>query len=303
MSFFRELLRQSWRIRLTASGAGFLLLCGLIFLLGINYSNNLIFTFSFLLLGCFGVSIWLGLRNLSDFEARCLPVESVHAGQPVQYQLQVREQGGRAHYALSTLNQEVLNDLSDSPDETQTWHLRIDSETRGVLPESAMRVQSEWPLGLLRISRELCQLPEVVIFPSAKDLRAMQQHYKGSNAHLHEEAEALAGLRDYQPGDNLRRIDWRAMARRDQLQVKQFDGAAGDPSVWLRWEDTEGLGYEERIHCLCHWILDCYQRGQEFGIALPEQEYQPACDFPHLQRSLTALALMPGDLITQEVAQ
>lgn len=300
MNVFRMLSRQHWRMKPTGSGISFLLLCGLIFLLGINYSNNLIFTFSFLLLGCFGVSLWFGVRNLSDFEARCLPVESVHAGQPVLYQLQVREQGGRGHYGLQAMNQLPLSDLADEPDEVQSWHLRIDSRTRGVLIATSMRVHSEWPLGLMQISRHLCPLPDVVIFPAAKDLKALQKHSQGSNAHLHEEAEALAGLRDYQAGDNPRRIDWRAMARRDQLQVKQFDGAAGDPSIWLRWEDTRGLDYEDRIHCLCHWILDCYQRGQEFGVTLPQQEYQPACDYPHLQRSLSALALMPAEAGSQE---
>lgn len=38
----------------------------------------------------------------------------------------------------------------------------------------------------------------------------------------HEDPTRLAGVRDYQPGDGLRRIHWRASARQGTLQVKEF---------------------------------------------------------------------------------
>src|ERR1017187_10237603 len=36
----------------------------------------------------------------------------------------------------------------------------------------------------------------------------------------------FAEYRDYQPGDDLRRVDWRLFGRRDRLHVKQFEDEA-----------------------------------------------------------------------------
>ncbi len=281
-----------WRLSVTGSGAGYLVICALVFLLGVNYSNNLIFTLCFMLSGFLAVSLWFGVRNLTAFTGEAQVLRPVHAGQWLTYVVNLQELGGRGHFALRGLNKQQLADIQPEVS-GQRWRVKLLTEQRGTLPEQGLRVESSWPLGLLKISRPLCLLPEAVVYPAADDLRSLKERKKGSNAHLHEEAESLSGLREYQAGDNLKRVDWRAMARRDQLYVKQFDGAAGDPLVWLDWDDTTGLGYEERISCLCHWILDCHQRGQEYGLKLPGQEIAPSRDQSHLENCLTRLALLP----------
>jgi uncharacterized protein (DUF58 family) len=52
-----------------------------------------------------------------------------------------------------------------------------------------------------------------------------------------------AGVRDYQPGDPLRRIHWPSTARRERLLVKQFDlEVSGDLCgcclTWEHWPDA-----------------------------------------------------------------
>lgn len=283
-----------WRLGLSASGVVFLLTCGFIFLIGVNYSNNLIFTICFLLLGVFFVSLWLGLRNMSAFGAVCLPVNSVHAGQQLVYKINLIERGGREHWAIDTVAGDRLPSIIKGNDHNrQQWTLLVSAPRRGVQSAKPLRIESRWPLGLMTISRQVCYLPEVVIYPASEDLKALTSRPVDMAAHLHEEAESLAGLRAYQLGDSVRRIDWRAMARRDELQVKSFDGASGDPSTWLHWDDTDGLEYEARIRCLCHWVLSCHQRCQEYGLVLPEQTFELGCDQVQLHQCLTALALLP----------
>jgi uncharacterized protein (DUF58 family) len=101
--------------------------------------------------------------------------------------------------------------------------------------------------------------------------------------------EDFRGLRGYQPGDPLRHLSWRALARGQELQTKEF-GGSGLSEVWLDWDDTCGLHVETRLSRLCRWVLDADAAGQVFGLRLPGMVIEPAAGASHRRRCLEALA-------------
>jgi uncharacterized protein (DUF58 family) len=96
----------------------------------------------------------------------------------------------------------------------------------------------------------------------------------------------------YQPGDSLRQVAWKAVARGQPLMTKQFCGpASGD--LWLSWNDMPAsMHAEARIARLTRWVVDAGRAGVPFGMELPGARFEPASGPAHEARCLTALALL-----------
>lgn len=293
---------MQWRIVPTAAGIGYLLMLLILMLVAVNYSNNLIFTLCFLMTATMLLSVWLSIRNLWGFRATHVRVRPVHAGQDLAFEIALNEHSGQHHLYLTlssqhkqrskTTLQPFYHLRSGQPFE---WVYQQPTQQRGLHNPQRLNVDTVWPLGLFKLSRPLIELPETLVYPQAKSAQSIPETTCGQAAHAHTEAEELAGLRAYQPGDNPRRINWRSLSKGQNLQVKEFDGAAGDPAIWLRWQDLHAIGYEARIRTLCHHILECQKRGQEFGLLLPGIELPPKRGGQHISTCLKQLALLPGE--------
>lgn len=296
---------MQWRISPTAAGFGYLIMLIVLMLVAVNYSNNLIFTLCFLLSAVMLLSVWMSIRNLHGFSASQVRVKPVHAGQPLEYQIALGEHSGQHHLYLTLRPSDKSKTQKAKAGSEPFYHLRSGppyewtyqqpTEQRGSYRSQALKVDTVWPLGIFRVSRPLIDLPDTLVYPHAQNCAPVPENISGQAAHAQQESEELSGLREYQPGDNLRRIHWRAASKGQPLQVKEFDGAEGDPSIWLNWQDLSTLEYEARIRTLCHRILECQQHGQEFGLKLPGIEIAPERGSHHIHRCLKALALMPEE--------
>jgi uncharacterized protein (DUF58 family) len=104
-------------------------------------------------------------------------------------------------------------------------------------------------------------------------------------------AEDFSGFRDYVPGDPLRHVAWKTLAKGQPLQTREYVAYA-DRVVWLDWEQTQGRGNdEERLSLLCRWVLELHAQQAEFGLLVPGVRLEPASGDAHRDRALTALAL------------
>jgi uncharacterized protein (DUF58 family) len=100
----------------------------------------------------------------------------------------------------------------------------------------------------------------------------------------------FASLRPYHPGDSLRHIHWKALAREQGLMTKQFGGGVSE-ELWLKWEMLGNLPTEEKLSRLTRWVLETDSRGMAYGLTLPNTEITPQRGDAHRHRCLQALAL------------
>ena len=294
----QTLVKNKCCIRLSVSGACYIVVAFVLYLFSVNYSSNLLLTLVFFLVGILMTCFWLSISNIRSIEVLSVNVDPVYQGQTLQYQLTALNKRKRNNVNLWA-NGHLVDDIENGVE--QRWLMNESANQRGMYPVQPLCVSSRWPLGLFKLSTEVIGLPSVVIYPKAAEALHSKQRIEDDRAHYYNDADSLVGLRDYQPGDNARRIDWRAMARRDQLQVKLFDGGSGDASVWLDWDDTEGMPYENRISALCRWILDYQKLGVEFGLRLPGFGLAPANTIAHTHQCLTQLALLPSQFSNSEI--
>ncbi|MCB0003485.1 MAG: DUF58 domain-containing protein [Anaerolineae bacterium] len=71
---------------------------------------------------------------------------------------------------------------------------------------------------------------------------------------IFEDPARLRGVREYQPGDNLRRIHWKASAHSDALLVKQFSPAISLESMVLLNLNTQDY-HRQRIYSASEWAI------------------------------------------------
>lgn len=101
-------------------------------------------------------------------------------------------------------------------------------------------------------ARTLTHGEELVVFPTPRPMpafhipaRAPDGESRGP-AQLHEDFSRLRGAREYQPGDAINRIDWKASARHRQPMVRTYDPSNGHQVVVLLECETGEAPWRER---------------------------------------------------------
>ncbi|MBP1707677.1 MAG: hypothetical protein H6Q39_1401, partial [Chloroflexi bacterium] len=167
------------------------------------------------------------------------------------------------------------------------------------------------PFGLFRLHRTLDRGKEILIYPATVELPLFRAGSEAEsrlarNSFLTSEASgAIAGIREYVPGDSLNRIHWRSTAHRGKLTVKEFDIDFNE-KVWvipdLHKDYNFGSGNEtteEYIITLAASILKKYtDLGREVGLIAQSQKYHfydARAGYLNLWRIMEALAVLKAD--------
>ena len=116
--------------------------------------------------------------------------------------------------------------------ERRRWRMRVTAKERGQFQIGPTQLDSADLLGLFPRHWDDAQTSAFIAYPrvfALDDLgfpadRPLGES-KGRNR-IFEDPLRIAGLRDYEPGDPLRRIDWKATARRGELQSRVYEPSA-----------------------------------------------------------------------------
>ena len=113
--------------------------------------------------------------------------------------------------------------------ERTSWSLELPCPARGYYRLGPARLRSGDGFGLFGNTREETHTDGVVVYPrtvSLPDLglpAARPLGERRGRERLLENPLRTAGLREYQPGDPIRRIDWKATARSGELQSRVYE--------------------------------------------------------------------------------
>ncbi len=186
------------------------------------------------------VLAWLWVRSLPhlDVTRRVRPSEAT-VGTPVEVELAIRNPGGRRTPArwtedrLGAQRTEVLIPRLAPGAEHRTRY-QIEPEQRGAYPVGPLVLDRRDPFGLARSRRPLGDAGELVVLPrtyAVTPLPAGQMRdLDGPTVDRAEGSITFQSLREYVPGDDLRRIHWRSSARLGSLMVRQHVDSS-QPSV------------------------------------------------------------------------
>jgi len=284
------------RMRLTPAGWGLLALIVVEFLLSVNFSNNLIFAMTFLLVSIALIGWYYSRMNLTKIKLSDWKCSPVFAGQEALYTLGIENRSSTVRHSLRPVatGSTQSKEFHLSGKQVAETSLRRPTLVRGLLDSLDTDISSHFPLGIFGTRLHAGPLPELLVYPAPTGNQVLPDNTAGSNAHLRVESGSYTDMRRYAPGDPLSRISWKAFARFDELYTKEFDGAAGQPALWIRWQDVHAPGVEEKLSQLCRWVLDAHKKHCDYGLELPGKTFGPACEESHLRECLSALALYGG---------
>ncbi|MDB6138691.1 MAG: transglutaminase [Verrucomicrobiaceae bacterium] len=103
-------------------------------------------------------------------------------------------------------------------------------------------------------------------------------------------ADDFAGVREWQPGDSLRQVDWKAVARGRPMMVKLWTGES-EGVIWLDWAACDAPA-EARPSQFAAWMDQAETLGLAYGLRLPAVVIQPAKGIAHRRHCLDELALL-----------
>ena len=141
------------------------------------------------------------------------------------------------------------------PGEMRETACLLDVRMRGVFRLGPASVFSTDPLGLQTFARKLPEVSELVVYPAVLPLRdswlrgaAAAGWRGGASALVRGDGDDFYGVREYAPGDELRRVHWRTSARTGTLAVAEYaQGVTLDVTVALdlSLDAYKGTGSDE----------------------------------------------------------
>ena len=295
----RSVVLDQRRIFIFPSRTGLLFLLALaaMLLAAINYQNNMAFALVFFLFSLFIVAILHTYRNLSGLRIEALRGHATFVGETAEFDVQLQRTGRRGYYAIELgWPGQPFATASLAAQHSHTAKLFHAATQRGWLQPARLSVSTVYPLGLLRAWTWIDLDIRALVYPrplaGARPLSDSSGNRDGTRQ-IKRGSEDFHDFRAYRSGDSLRHVLWRAYAKGQPLQSKQFEEVLTQ-SHWLDYDAIEG-GSERRLGVLCFWVLELQRRNQPFGQQLPGQLLECASGEEHCQHALRMLALFPGE--------
>jgi len=274
-----------------------------LFIVATNYNLSLGFAFTFLLAGCGLVDMHLTFRNLAHLQLAAGRTVPVFAGEDAQFELILINRRNYDRYAIwldfAHDNQpEVALPVDVPANSKRNVTLATRATERGWLPAPRVRLQTRFPLGLLRAWAYWQPAVEALIYPRPEDDApplpfAATDKNDGSGNHGHED---FAGIRAYQAGDSPKRLAWRQIAKVDidlggNLVTKYFEGSAATEIVIDFAALPATMDLENRLSRMTRWVIEAEARGLPYAFHLGDTVLPAALGPAHQEACLRALAL------------
>jgi uncharacterized protein (DUF58 family) len=231
-----------------------------------NTGNNLMYLVLSLMLGFLVLSGVLSESSLRGIRVRRRLPRELYAGTENTIILEISNQQLRVSAFAVVVVDRCAADHSGGRRESRSFALRVAAgdtvrrpyrirpERRGILQFNEFQVFTRFPFGLFSKSLTIPARETALVYPELEAIRTPPNF--GSPRDAGERVSApsgsgadAVGLRDYAPGDSLRRIHWRTTMRRRTLLVREVESEhAAEVEVKLRTRGrTPGESFERAV--------------------------------------------------------
>ncbi len=266
----------------------------LLLVAGINYQNNLAYALAFFIASIFNTSIIITYLNVSKLRIKAGKSSSVYAGESAEFEVEISRLPLKTHHRIHIYwpdNPRQVHDLVRL--DRKKIRLHCLTKKRGVFKPGRFIIESFYPLGLIRCWSWVDLDMSVVIYPKPVTLVTVPSAIVQGNAGKESPVigkEDFYGFKTYISGDPLRHVDWRSVAKGQELQSKVY-AAQQDENNWVDWYELHLNSTEEKLSRMCDWVLQLERQSRAYGLRLPNIEIKPDFGELHKKRVLTELAL------------
>ena len=277
----------------TQRGLGFVLLIAVLLLIAFVYNNNLAYMLAFLLGSIFFITILHSYKALAGLVVQKGRSKAVFAGEAAGFDIHINNPTGieRHHLQITLQGSQSLSMQAHS-----TAHITLYSLTqkRGRHQAGTVTLFNTFPLGLFRAWSPIRFNLTALVYPKPAHLEMpfpLMPSTQARQGFSRKRGDDFYGLREYQFGDSIKHIHWKAFAKGLGIFSKQYGGDDSAEEIRLDYELAPGHDIEERLSRLCRWVVDAERAGIRYGLALPGLTLAPDNGSEHYRKCLEALAL------------
>ena len=290
-----ELNRRNILILPTAHGILFILATLVVFIAAINYGNSLAFGLAFFMVSLFIICMFHGFNNLHGLRLKALPTRPVFRGEDAAFQVLLSRHARRSHEGIELFFRGFTVSKASLVDhEEEQVSVFIRSTKRGEFKAPSLTVRGQFPSGLFTAWSIVRLEMRCLVYP--EPVPVALHHVLNSGGGITEESplvregsEDFHGFRSFNPGDSLKQVAWKNVARGQGMLVKQFVDYL-DQRLWLDWDMFYGFPDEDRLSRLCYCVLKLSSANTTYGLKLPGLEIAPETGKGHRLQVLQALA-------------
>lgn len=278
----------------TRRGFGLLLLIFILLLIAFIYNNNLAYLLTFLLASVFFITILHTFKSLAGLVVQAGQTKDVFAGEAAGFDIHIHNPSNneRPHCQIKLITPQSFT-LKAYHKITTT--LYSPTQKRGWYSAGTVTVFSTYPLGIFYAWSPMRFNAKALVYPKPSPVELPFPETPSADANQgvsQKGADDFYGLHEYQAGDAIKHIHWKAFAKGQGLFSKQYSGAATSAEVWLNYDYALGHNTEERLSQLCRWIIDAERAEIRYGLVLPNLKLMPNNGLTHYRQCLEALALL-----------
>lgn len=275
----------------TVDGLKVIALNLILLIIGLIYANNYVLLFNFILFCLFLGSMFYTHFNLSGLKLEGFFINSLHENEEGVAILTLSSKNSQGHYFIRPYFKGHSIHLS-SPKET--FSIKTEEQAQIKIPIKGVKrgkeiiravyLETLFPLNFFCCFTFFNIDQEVYVYPRRENLK------------IHDEKEVMEEekdrgeefhLRDYQPGDSLKRVDWKKLAQTNKWYTRQFTENTPHP-VMLILKDTPT---EETLRSICYRLYELHQKNTKYGLQLGDNIFlSPGHSPKHFTQCLRELA-------------
>ncbi|XLZ72576.1 DUF58 domain-containing protein [Massilia sp. SR12] len=285
----------------TRAGMAFVGLLLIMLIGAVNYNLGLGFALTFFTGSCALVDMYLTAKNLAFLHLAPGRAQPVFAGDEAQFELNVRNPTQRDRYAIWLGFQdegEPRQAIDVAAGSSATLVLSRPSKERGWLAAPRVRLFTRFPLGLFGAWAYWQPDLKVLAYPQPEAAPPPLPTTGAAREDGHGTVglDNFAGIRNYQPGDPMKHLAWRQIARLHpadggNLVSKHFEGGAVSDLLLDLNQLPYHLDIELRLSRLTAWVLEAERRALPYALSVGQRQIAQGQGEAHCAACLRALAL------------
>ena len=259
---------------------------------GLNFNNNMTLLLCFLLASIAMLTTLLAYRNLVGITLNGILANPVFSGENAHFRILLKNTEERHRFAIQAISEESVDCVDIEPQNTRRLRVAQQTWQRGWIEMEPFRIENRFPLGLFRAWTVVIPTARCLVYPKpSPNPPPLPRTGRGDYGTAHKgEGEHFHALREYQPGDPLRRIAWRASARHQKLFSREMESPS-EEACELNWYLMGSGDTEEKLSVLTAWILRAERRQIPYSLEMPAAALPSDLGEDHRDACLEILAL------------
>lgn len=281
----KQLKQSDILVFMYKQGYLYLVLILITFIAGINYANNLILGFCFLISSILCISFYLTFKQLNQLIIEMTIPELGQVDRSLIIKIHFQQNEIRSRYLYIQTGEKIHRIYLDQKE--QRFDLEFHPITRGRFELPNVQIYSTYPFGLVRAWSYLYLKQIIWIAPKTANF---QNEYQSSGHSDLPDMDEFRELRNYQLGDSLQAVSWKKLARGQGMHVKQFENHTELNMIQIDYAKMPSVNHEEKLSLMMGLVEKCEQQHVPYSVMMNADTLQQGLGKPQSDAAKRMLA-------------